>query len=53
MNATTCIIIVLVCWNVEISFYLIEHIMETREHLHKLFEFLIDVIDILKEINDG
>ena len=50
MNPVICIVIVLVCWNVLLTIFLAEHIMETREHLHKLFEFFIDVLDILREI---
>lgn len=53
MNATTCIIIVLVCWNVGISYYLIEHIMETREYLSKAFMFIDEILDIIKESNNG
>ena len=52
MNATICIIIVLVCWNVGISYHLIEHIMETREYLQKLFKFILILIDVIKEIED-
>jgi len=52
MNAVTCIVIVLVCWNILLTIFLAEHIMETREYLKKMFKHFITIISIIKEMED-